>query len=179
MIAHDQRVVGPEILDDAFTLVEVDGRSFIVVIADMADEPHRGLRQRKQPARHRRYRYAGTGMGMEHAGDVRPRLVDRAVDHVTRFVDAVVGVGLPDDLALDVDLHQARRRDLLVEHAVEVDEQVILAAGDARRDVVVDEVGHPVFVHEAIAGGEVDARLPFLGRNLAADRLEVGRIVHG
>jgi hypothetical protein len=25
MIAHDQGVVGPEILDDAFTLVEVDG----------------------------------------------------------------------------------------------------------------------------------------------------------
>ena len=179
MIAHDQRVVRPEIVDDALALVEVDGRALIVVIADMADEPHRGLRQRQQPARHRRHRHAGAGVGVEHAGDVRPRLVDGAVDHVTGFVDAVVGVGLPDDLALDVDLDQARRGDLLVEHAVEIDEQMIVAAGNARRDVVVDEVGHPVLVDQAIAGGEVDARLPLLGRDLAADRLEVGRIVHG
>jgi len=105
--------------------------------------------------------------------------VDCAVDHVARFVDAVVGLGLPDDLALDVDLHQARCRDLLVEHAVKVDQQMVLAAGDARGDVVVDEVGHSVFVDQAVAGGEIDARLPLLGRHLGADRLEVGRVIHG
>src|SRR6185503_6440490 len=136
-----------------------------------------GLRQRKQPAGHRRHRDTGAGMGMEYAGDVRPRLVDGAVDHVAGFVDAVVGLGLPDDLALDVDLHQARRGDLLVEHPVKIDEQMI-GAGDARRDVIVDQVGYPVLVYEAIAGGEVDPRLPFLGRHLTADRLEVGRIIH-
>jgi hypothetical protein len=129
----------------------------------MADEPDGGLRQRQQPAFHRRYRNAGTGMGVQHAGDVRPRLVDRAVDHVTRFVDAVVGVRLPDDRALEVDLHQARGRDLLVQHTVEVDQQVVLAAGNARGDVIVDEVGHCVLVDQAITGGKINARLPFLG----------------
>jgi hypothetical protein len=101
------------------------------------------------------------------------------MDHVARLVDAVVGVGLADDLALDVDLHQARGRDLLVKEAVEVDEQMVRAAGNARGDVVIDEIGHAVFVDQTIAGGEIDARLPFLGRDLAADRLEVGRVIHG
>ena len=154
---------GPRSLDDALALVEVDRRALVVVVADVADEADRGLRQRQQPAFHRRHRHAGAGVGVQHAGDIRPRLVDRAVDHVARLVDAVVGVGLPDDLALDVDLHQARGGDLLVEQAVEVDQQVVLGARDARGDVVVDEVGHPVRVDQPVAGGEIDPRLPLLG----------------
>ena len=59
----------------------------------MADEADRGLRQRQKPAFHRRYRDAGAGMGVEHAGDVRPRLVDGAMDHIAGLVDAVVGLG--------------------------------------------------------------------------------------
>ncbi len=157
VVAHDQRVVRPEVLDDALALVEIDRRSLVVVIADMADEADRGLRQRQQAAFHRRHRDAGAGVGVQHACDLRPRLVDRAVDHVAGLVDAVVGVGLPDDLALDVDLHQARGGDLLVEQAVEIDQQVILGAGNARGDVVVDQVGHPVRVDQPVAGGEIDA----------------------
>ena len=102
-------------------------------------------------------------MGVQHAGDVRARLVDRTVDHVARFVDAVVGLRFPNDLALDIDFGEARCRDFLVEHAVKVDQQVVLAARDARGDVVVDQVGHGILVEQAIAGGEIDARLPFLG----------------
>jgi hypothetical protein len=40
--------------------------------------------------------------------DVRPRFVNRTLDHVARLVDAVVGRRFPDDLAFDVDLDQAR-----------------------------------------------------------------------
>src|SRR5213075_908603 len=60
------------------------------------------------------------------AGHVVARLVDRAVDHVARLVDAVVQfaeVGLQQDVAVDVDLDQRRGRDLLVHHPVRVDEE--------------------------------------------------------
>jgi len=46
-------------------------------------------------------------------------------------------LGLPDDFALDVHRHQAGRRDLLVEQAVEIDEEMVLFPWDARGDVVV------------------------------------------
>src|SRR5437764_1445148 len=67
-------------------------------------------------------------MGVQHAGDIRARLVDRTVDYVARFVDAVVGLRFPNDLALDIDFGEARCRDFLVEHGVKVDQQVVLAA---------------------------------------------------
>ena len=31
----------------------------------------------------------------------------------------------------------------------------------------------------AFPGGKIDARVPFRSRDLAADRLEVGRVIHG
>ena len=55
-------------------------------------------------------------------GDIGARLVDGAVDHVARLVDAVVGRGRPDDIALNIDFHEVRRGDLLVEQPVEIDE---------------------------------------------------------
>src|SRR5882724_6647477 len=39
VVAHDQRIMRPEILHDALALVEIDRRAFVVVIADVADEP--------------------------------------------------------------------------------------------------------------------------------------------
>ena len=77
-------------------------------------------------------------MRMQHTGDVRPRFVDGTVDHITGNVDAVIGIGLPDDVALDVDLHQARRGDFLIEKAVQVDQEVF-GAGNPRGDVVVEQ----------------------------------------
>ena len=60
------------------------------------------------------------------------------MDHVTGVVVAVVRFGLPDNVAFEVDLDEARGRDFAVEEAVEVDQEVVLLAGDASRDVVVD-----------------------------------------
>src|SRR2546429_813403 len=56
---------------------------------------------------------------------------------------------------------------------------MIRSARNARRDMIVNEVGHTVCVDETIASGEIDTRLPFLGRHVAADRFELGRVVHG
>src|SRR5262245_54655258 len=69
VVAHDGRIVRAEVLDDALALVELHRRPFVIVIADMADEPDRSLRQRQQPAFHRRHRDAGTRMRVQHAGD--------------------------------------------------------------------------------------------------------------
>jgi len=58
VIAHDHRVVRPEIAHQPFALVRFDRRPFIVVVADMTDEADRGLRQRKEAGFHRRDRHA-------------------------------------------------------------------------------------------------------------------------
>jgi hypothetical protein len=69
---------------------------------------------------------------------------------------------------LDVDLDQARCRDLLVKQAVKIDQKV-LGAGNARGDMVVDEVGHAVLVHQPVAGGEINSGLPLLRRYVVAN----------
>ena len=74
VVAHDQRVVRAEVGDDALALLEVDRRALVVVIADVADEADRGLRQRQQPARHRGDRHAGARVRVQHAVHVRARL---------------------------------------------------------------------------------------------------------
>src|SRR6187397_1688430 len=106
------------------------------------------------------------------------RALNGAVDHIAGFVDVVVGVRLPDDLAVDVDLHEAGGGDFLIEQAIEIDQLRVLLTGNARRDVVVDKVGHSIDVDEAVAGREIEPRLPFLRGDLVFDRREVVRIVH-
>src|SRR4029078_3200267 len=59
VIAHDQGLVRPEVANQALTLVELDRRTFVVVIADVSDKADRGLRQRQQPAFHGGDRHAG------------------------------------------------------------------------------------------------------------------------
>ena len=44
VVAHDERVVGSEIFDDALAFVEIHRWAFVVVIVEVADEPDRGLR---------------------------------------------------------------------------------------------------------------------------------------
>src|SRR5215468_3078801 len=117
-------------------------------------------------------------MSVQHTLHLGPCLVDRAMDHIARYVDAVVGVGLPDDIAFNVDLDQARGRNLPVKEAVEIDQQMVGRARNARGDMIVDQIGHAVAVDQAIAGGEIEPRPPFLRRDLIADRLEIGCIVH-
>jgi hypothetical protein len=100
--------------------------------------------------------------------------VDRAVNHITRLVDAVVGVRFPQNVALKVDLDQIRRRDFLVEQAVEIDQQMLVITGDPCGDVVVDQVGHAEAVGQAITGREVDPGFPLFGADFIFDAAELG-----
>ena len=44
------------------------------------------------------------GVRMQNAGHLAARAMDRAVDNVARAVHVVIGVRLPDHLAIEVDL---------------------------------------------------------------------------
>ena len=80
-------------------LAVVEHHALVVVVADL-EEAHRGLRDRQQAAFAARTPPSRPSVGVDHAGHVGARAVDRAVDHVARPVDAVVEraeVGLGED----------------------------------------------------------------------------------
>jgi hypothetical protein len=122
------------------------------------------------------------GVGVQDAGHIVPRAVDRRVDHVARQVHAILRVGVGDDLAVEVDLDQRRGGNLLVHHPERVDEEMLLAAGNTRRDVVEVQVRHAVEVDEAIARGEIDPDLPLRRIDavggLRGRRVDLGHGVH-
>ena len=82
-----------------------------------------------------------------------------------------------DDVAVEIDLHQVRGAHLLEQHAVLVDQEMVLGAGQARAEMGVDEVGHPVMRDQPIQGGQVAADGPFLLRH-AGHRGRAGGDVH-
>jgi hypothetical protein len=92
------------------------------------------------------------------------------MDHVAGEVDAVVR-GIRDDLAIEIDLDQRGRRDLLVHHAERIDQEMLVAARHARRDMVEVQVGHAVEIDKAVAGREIDAGLPFGGIDVRRPRV--------
>jgi hypothetical protein len=97
-----------QVAHDTLALIEIDGGAFVVVITrcDRRNASTSGSSaavRTSSPIRH-----AGAGVAVNDRIDVRPRFVNRTVDHVARLVDAVVGRRFPDDLAFDVDLDQAR-----------------------------------------------------------------------
>ena len=73
-------------------------------------------------------------MRMKHALHIGSRFMNGAMNDVTGFVDVVIGVGLPQDIAFDADLDQAGGGDLLVEKTVEIDQQMVVVPG--MRDVM-------------------------------------------
>jgi hypothetical protein len=80
----------------------------------------------------------------------------------------LIGYGdVQDDAAVDVDLDQARGRDLLEQHPVGIDEEMVLRARDARGDVREHQVVPAEHRDQAVRGREVHALLPFLGRDLS------------
>ena len=144
----------------------------------MSVETDAGLVQRQQSAFHGRYRHSGARMGVDHALHIDPGFVDRTVDHKAGAVDAVIGIRLPDDIPLDINLDQARCGDLPVKKPVEIDQQVIRIR-NARRNVVVDQVRHAEVIDQTVAGGEIDTRPPFRVAHFTADGAEFRAVIHG
>jgi hypothetical protein len=66
-------------------------------------------------------------------------------------------------VALGVDLDEGRRGDLVEQQTVGIDEELVVVPRHARRNVVIDQVVHAEPGDHAIAGGELDADLPFAG----------------
>src|SRR2546423_15447033 len=92
-----------------------------------------------------------------------PRRMHSAMDNVAGLVHAVAKgseFGRAENLPIVVALDQARRGNLLVQHAVGVDQKRVLLTGYARRNVVGDHDGHAVELDEAITRRKIDARLP-------------------
>jgi hypothetical protein len=80
----------------------------------------------------------------------------------------------------EVHLDQAGSRDLVEQHAVGIDQEVVLRPGHPRGDVGEHEVVPAVMRHETVAGGEIDALRPFGLAHAGSDR-RIGRFVgaHG
>ncbi len=72
-------------------------------------------------------------------------------------------------LPFDVDLHEARRGDLVEEHPVGVQEKVMIGTGHPRRQVGEDEVIPFVVRDETVGRREVHALLPLFGGDLVAE----------
>jgi hypothetical protein len=168
VVPQDHRLAIAQVAHQALLLVHVDRHALVVVVADV-DEAHRGLREGHQAGFHRRHRHTGDGVRVDHAIDLVPRAVDRAVDDEARLVDVVLG-RVEQDLAVQVELDETRGVHLLVEHAVGIDEEGVVFARHAGRDVVGDHLVHAVQMDKAVGGGEIDALRPFGGADLFLDR---------
>jgi hypothetical protein len=50
-----------------------------------------------------------------------------------------------------------------------------MGAWNARRDVVVNHIGHAVLIHQAITGRQIDTGFPFFGADFALEVFKIGR----
>ena len=76
--------------------------------------------------------------------DVGPRRVNRAVNNVTSLVHAIfqrAEIGRAEDRPIEVELDEAGRRDLLIQHAVRIDQKSAFFVRHARGYVVGHHVG--------------------------------------
>jgi len=97
---------------------------------------------------------------MGDAIDVVTRHVDGAVNDEARDIDVVVG-RVERACCFGVDLDQAGGVDLLIEHAVGVDQELVVMTWDAAGDVVRDHLGIAVQRNESVRRSEIDAGIPF------------------
>jgi hypothetical protein len=159
VVAQDHRIARAQIGDQPLAFIQIGRNALIVVIGDVVTGDHRGLRVRQQSELHRTHRLAMRGMQMHHGRGVLPRHVDRRMDREPGRVDGMAARS--DRRAVDVDLDQARRGDLLEHHVVGVDQEMMLRPRHACRQMREDQIVPAVKGDQPIGGGKVDARLPF------------------
>ena len=86
------------------------------------------------------------------------------MDHEPGWVDVVLTVHHFG--ALEINLHEARRSDLVEQHAIWIDQEMVISPRHARRDVSEDEIVPPIVCNQAITRREVRPLLPFRGTYL-------------
>ncbi len=86
------------------------------------------------------------------------RLVDRGMDHITCLINRIWAV--IELVALQINLHQVRRRDLIIREAKRID-QDLFGIWDTGRNVVVNLARPTVVVHQPVTRCQIDPCLPF------------------
>jgi hypothetical protein len=165
VIPEDHGFPVTKVADQGFFFGRVEDHALVVVIADL-EEAHRRLGDGQEAAFQRRDGHRRPAVDVDDARDIVTRLVDRAVDDVSGLVDAIIQsaeIGPGQDLSIEVHLDQAGGGDFLVQHAVGIDQERAGFSGHAGRDVIGDHVRHAIERDQPVAGGQVDARLPFFG----------------
>ena len=82
------------------------------------------------------------------------------MDDEARRIDRVIGAA--QNVALLVHLDQRRGGDFLEEHAVGVEQEMVVRVRNARRDMGAGHVAPPVLGGKLVAGREIDPHLPFV-----------------
>jgi len=117
-------------------------------------------------------------VGVKYASHFRPGHVHSAGKRKAAAVDlAFRGLDL---IALGVNLHQRRRSNLFEQETVGVDQEMVVPAWHARRDACVDQIRPSEQIDKAVAGGKVEARLPFRLGHLCKENFccRHGRFLH-
>ena len=171
MVPQDERGLVTEIRHEPRLLVVTQRGALEIVVAQAREHRDRMLGDGEQARPLRRDGDAVQRVRVQHALGVVARGVDGAVDDEARGVD---GKGrVLELLALLVDLDQARGGDLVEEHAVRIDQELVRRARHPRRDVGEHEVLPAEACHEPVAGGEIHPHRPFFGRDLVFQRPDI------
>ena len=158
VIAQQHVVLAAEILLQARALVMIERYAFVVVIGEIVGDELRGLVHRQQALHAACHRGAVRRVQVEHAAGVLAHFVDRRMDGEAGRVDAVVALG--ELVAVEIDLDQARGRDLVEHQAVGIDQEMMFRSRHARGDVGVDQIVPAIMRDQPVAGGEIDALGP-------------------
>ncbi len=137
--------------------------ALVIVVGNVADDLQSVLIKRQEPRLLHRDRASRDRMGVQYAVDFRPRLVHSTRDRKATAVDRNVR-GL-DLLAVGIDLDQRGGGHLLEQQPVWVDQKMPFRARHARGDAGVDQIRPAEEIDEPVAGREVAANPPFLGRH--------------
>ncbi len=163
VIAQDQIILVAEILDQPFALIHVLRLALEIMIGEPLVIARRLLTPGLQPFLDGRNRHPGDGVGMEHAGGVRPVGVDRRMDDEPRRVDHMVGVR--NDIAVEIDLHQARRGDFAEMDAIGVQQEMHVRPRHLHGDMGREQIVHPEMGDQPVTGGQIDPHIPFRVRH--------------
>jgi len=179
MIAQHKEGTVAQIGHQSRLLVIAERDALVIVVGQTRQHDHRLLRDGKQAVLLGRNGDAVLRMHVNDAGGIFARGVNGTVDREAGRIDRIPVV--EQNVAVQVDLHQTRRRDFLKQHPIRIDKEGVLGAGHPRRNVGEDQVVPAVQGDEAVAGGKIDPELPFVLGYPVADAFEgvVAQDAHG